>query len=227
MYAGDDQQHSRRPPVPGTHHAVCDYNSDQRRPVEGRQGARWIGDEGNIARPPLPFQGGLTSDSQGHGWGDGHGQVEQRGNWGMGGPKSGGREFLSAGTRASGRDRNTWQKSHNLAEPSRSYAADGGWRKKNVDLYPRVHHDGQPLEHGGLQEYRRLGPVAPPGGAPGVGVGVGIGARVVSTKASTMHNPVEPEELARLQAKKDAYRKDLETQVIDRGSTSQSGNEEG
>lgn len=35
----------------------------------------------------------------------------------------------------------------------------------------------------------------------------------VSTRASTMHNPVDHEELERIKAKKDAYRRDLEAQV--------------
>ena len=35
----------------------------------------------------------------------------------------------------------------------------------------------------------------------------------VSTRASTMHNPVDHEELEKIKAKKDAYRRDLEAQV--------------
>ncbi|CAM9966762.1 unnamed protein product, partial [Hapterophycus canaliculatus] len=41
------------------------------------------------------------------------------------------------------------------------------------------------------------------------------GVEVVSTKASTMHNPIDPEELARIQAKKDSYRRDLEAQMAE------------
>ncbi|CAM9788995.1 unnamed protein product, partial [Ectocarpus sp. 13 AM-2016] len=51
----------------------------------------------------------------------------------------------------------------------------------------------------------------PPGGAPAVAGGVGIR----STKASKMHNPVDAEELARIQAKKESYRRDLEAQMAE------------
>lgn len=36
---------------------------------------------------------------------------------------------------------------------------------------------------------------------------------VGATRASTMHNPIDVEELARIRSKKDAYRRDLEAQV--------------
>lgn len=101
-----------------------------------------------------------------------------------------------------------------MTKPSGSNAAGGGWRETDRSEYPRVHHGGQQWEHGGPQEYRPSGPEVSPGGAPAVEVGVGV----VSTKASTMHNPVDPEELARIQAKKDAYRRDLETQVTEGAS---------
>lgn len=78
------------------------------------------------------------------------------------------------------------------------------------DYNSRDHFDQQ-WERRGQQEYRYSGPGAPPGEVPVAGVGVGV----VSTKASTMHNPVDPEELARIQAKKDSYRRDLETQVTE------------
>lgn len=155
--------------------------------------------------------------SQGYSWGDGRGQEEKRGSWGTRGPNSGGGVFKADSSRVSGRGSNTWQESQNVAKPlRRSNVADGGWRKIDGVEHPRAHSDSQQWEHGGPQEYRYSGPDSPTGGSPAVGVGVG--AAVVSTKASTMHNPVDPEELARIQAKKDAYRRDLETQVIEAAS---------
>ncbi len=77
--------------------------------------------------------------------------------------------------------------------------------------HTRIPYPGQRWEHGGQREYRHTRPGVPPGGGSVVGGG-GVGG-VVSTKASTMHNPVDPEELARIKAKKDSYRRDLETQV--------------
>lgn len=224
MHAGGDQQHSQYPPVPDTRHKVYGGNSNQHRasggynglthPMEGQRGSRWISDEGSISSLPPPPQGDFVSGSQDYGWGDERGMGEKRGSWGTNGPSLA-RGFEAATSRISDRGSNTWQGGQSVAVNSRTNV-DGGWRKTDGGGYPRVHRDGQPWEHGGPPEYRHLGPEVPPGGAPAVGVGVGAG--VVCTKASTMHNPVDPEELARIQAKKNAYRRDLETQVIEAAS---------
>lgn len=72
---------------------------------------------------------------------------------------------------------------------------------------------GSQLEHpaGGGQGrgYEYSEPANGPGGASQRTVPATGG----STRASFMHNPVDPEELARAKAKKDAYRRDLEAQV--------------
>ena len=88
----------------------------------------------------------------------------------------------------------------------------GAWPGDDGGDSARLTHPGQRWEHRGQQEYRYSQPGNPPCGSPVVG-----GGGVVSTKASTMHNPVDPEELARIKAKKDSYRRDLEIQVTTTG----------
>ena len=66
------------------------------------------------------------------------------------------------------------------------------------------------------QEYGYTRSVGAPGGAVVLHHTVPAAAAAnagVSTRASTMHNPVDHEELARIRAKKDAYRRDLGAQV--------------
>lgn len=206
MYAGGDQQHRKYPPVPDTHHTVYGGNLNQHRDsggyngsMEGRGGPRWICDKASISSLPPPPQGDFVGGSQDYRWSDGRGMGEQKGSWGAIGPSSA-RGFEAASSIISDRGSNTWQGGQNMAINSRSNI-DGGWRRTDGGGHPRVRRDGQPREHGDPQEYRHLGPEVPP-----------------CTKASTMHNPVDPEELARIQAKKDAYRRDLETQVIEAAS---------
>lgn len=95
------------------------------------------------------------------------------------------------------RGKNARQESWDITNPS----VGGGY---NRDVRP-----GPIWDHREQQEHRYSGPRGHSGGAQAGGGGVGVR----STKASTMHNPVDPEELARIQAKKESYRRDLEAQV--------------
>eukprot|EP00752_Nemacystus_decipiens_P012874 g11397.t2 len=118
------------------------------------------------------------------------------------------------------------QEHRSPTKTSASGAVGGGWREEDGGDYSSGrNHNDQQWERRGEHEYRYSGPGAPPGGVPtaglgvgaraGAGAGAGVGVGVVSTKASNMHNPVDSEELAKIQAKKDSYRRDLEAQMAE------------
>lgn len=97
------------------------------------------------------------------------------------------------------------QHQHRHRDPQRQ-----GSPPSNSSHHHHHHHREQ-------EEYGYAGSLGAPGGAVPLHRAVPVAATAantgVSRRASSMHNPVDHEELARIQAKKDAYRRDLEAQV--------------
>lgn len=213
LYGGGKQQHSQHPPVPEIHYAAYGgYSTHQhagggedelRYPLEGERGAEWPG-EGSTSDLPPPRRTHTNNTRDGGGDG-GHGYGEEnREDWRLAGPtpENGGNAVR--------------QEHRTPTKPSGGGVVDGAWREGGGGDYTSRNHFDQQAERRGQQEYRNSGPGPPPSDVPVAAVGVGVGVGVVSTKASTMHNPVDPEELAKIQAKKDSYRRDLEAQVTER-----------
>lgn len=202
QYEVGEHRHSRQPPVPGTHYDAYGSNPkgfpshgdyDELEYPTGRRGnAKWVADGISASGLPPPRRDFVDNG-------------ERRGErWGTSGPypERGGGYPSSRSRLPEFGGKNTRQESWDITNPS----VGGGY---NRDVHP-----GPIRDHREQQDRRYFGPRGPPGGAPAVGGGVGVR----STKASTMHNPVDPEELARIQAKKESYRRDLEAQVKKRVS---------
>lgn len=205
-YAEEQPQRSRRLPFPETHddahgestneHHISGSRYERRHTEnEGRKGG-WVDNKSKAYGVPPPQH--LCTGGSGE---------ERRGqSWGTRGPLTAGRSGYP------GRAPEHWsyarQEGANAPRYPAREASDGVWRGGGRGSDDRGTRTGPPREHCGQQQYRHSGPGGPPGGAPTVG------NELVSTKASTMHNPVDLGELARIQAKKDSYRRDLEAQVI-------------
>ncbi|CBJ26598.1 expressed unknown protein [Ectocarpus siliculosus] len=193
-YEVGEHRHSRQPPVPGTHYEAYGSNPkgypsrgdyDELEYPTGRRGNAKWVADGISASGLPPPRRDFVDDG------------ERRGErWGTSGPypeRGGG--YPGNRTRLPEFGGKSWD----ITNPS-----VGGGHDRNV-------HPGPIRDHREQQDRRYFGPRGPPGGAPAAGGGVGVR----STKASTMHNPVDPEELARIQAKKESYRRDLEAQMAE------------
>ncbi|CAM9579501.1 unnamed protein product [Ectocarpus sp. 4 AP-2014] len=198
-YEVGEHEHSRQPPVPGTHYDAYGSNPkddpsrggyDELEYHTGRRGnARWVAD--GISTSGLPPPRREFAD-------DG----ERRGErWGTSGsyPERGGGYPVNRSILPEFGGKNARQESLETTNPSVGHG------------YIRDVHLGPIRDHREQQDHWYFGPRGPPGGAPAVGGGVGV----CSTKASKMHNPVDPEELTRIQAKKESYRRDLEAQMAE------------
>ncbi|CAM9375784.1 unnamed protein product [Ectocarpus fasciculatus] len=198
-YEGGEHQHSRQPPLPGNHYDAYGSNPkgypsrggyDELEYPTGRQGnPRWVADGSPTSGLPPPRRDfGDNGERRAERWGT-SGSYPERGG-GYPGNRSRLPEF---------RGNNARQESWDITNPAVG-------REYNRDVHP-----GPIWDHREQQEHRYSGPRGPPSGAPAVGGGGGVR----STKASTMHNPVDPDELARIQAKKESYRRDLEAQMAE------------
>lgn len=177
-----------------------------RQPLEGRRGSDWPGVDGIPSGLPPPRRVRTRNDRH-SGWDSGRGLGEERREGRrLGGPPP-----------AEGGNVNSAMQEHRApTKTSGDGVARGGWPGGGGGEYSSSRNQfDQQWEARGQQEYRYSGPGAQPGGSPVAvdGAGGGVGVAVVSTKASTMHNPVDPGEMAKIQAKKDSYRRDLEAQV--------------
>ena len=169
------------------------YN-ELRHPSEGRRAAEWPGGSGRTSGLPSPRRA-IIEHSRDGGWDGGreYGE-ERREDWGIA------------------------RQEHRPLTKALVGGADGrAWREGDGRDYSNSsrNQSDQQWERRVQQQHRYSGLGDPPGGGPVAGVGAGAG--MVSTKASNMHNPVDPEELAKIQAKKDSYRRDLEAQVTESG----------
>lgn len=97
-------------------------------------------------------------------------------------------------------------------ESSRQRGGDGGHWEWRPEEKAEMHRDLRREELPGGHRHGYSGSTGFPGEGRSNGLGVGPVGKGF-TRASTMHNPVDLEELASIKAKKDAYRRDLEEQV--------------
>lgn len=157
----------------------------------------WTDEERNSGPTPhvLHVRGG---DSSGSG-------QKRREEWGIRHDAEGcywgrGSDYTSRGIRDTRIPQRGVEKTCQERENDEYYRYNSQWQQP-----PTMHHG---------QEYGHSGTI----GAPrGISPRMMPAAPVqVSTRASMMHNPVDSEELERIKAKKDAYRKDLEAQVSTR-----------
>ncbi|CAB1112942.1 unnamed protein product [Ectocarpus sp. CCAP 1310/34] len=199
-YEVGEHQHSRQPPVPGTNYDAYGSNPkgypsrggyDELEYPTGRRGnATWVAEGiSTSGLPPPRREFADDGERRGERWGTSESY-----------PATGSGYPIHRSILPEFGGKNARQESWETTHPSVRHGYN-----RDVHLVPIRDHREQ-------QDHWYFGPRDPPSGAPAVGGGVGVR----STKASKMHNPVDPVELAKIQAKKESYRRDLEAQMAER-----------